>query len=278
MQINNTNFYHNNTDTFPIFAHILGATYEISQKIIPMLIWNYKKFDVLENPKTRYAEIIVSSICSDNIQHLMTALTAFEADFTGASANSLRHVFESIPKMFYIFGKPEVSELIVLRDTFKICRVVDKYKCGSNGLQPNSSDIFTELFEGQKMKFRRVFDHDETCAHKFATRHIKYAAEVYDGATLDTYDLEYGILCSYAHPSLTMHVRQHGISIVHLISCAFYNLYLQYNACFSMLTEIGESEFLQSIESILNVKNSSIRPIALYPTKPRYTKNLFLKL
>lgn len=45
-----------------------------------------------------------------------------------------------------------------------------------------------------------------------------------------------------------------------------------------MPTEVGESKFLQSIENILNVKNSSTRPIALYPTKPGYTKNLFLKL
>ena len=42
-----------------------------------------------------------------------------------------------------------------------------------------------------------------------------------------------------------------------------------------MLTEVGESEFLQSIESILNVKNSSIRPIALYPTNLGTQKTYF---
>ena len=202
-----------------------------------------------------------------------------------AYANVTRTVYESIPKIFYMLHHPEEVIYISLKDLFNLWQTRKKY----DNVSQNTRNIATQIV---KEFLNEVANHPLTAKYridanallkkfeKYTNTH--YQNEVYSNELLWMQKYIYGLLSSNSHPSVFRMDEiptKEGTDSTYmkiLTDFSFFNLYLQYHACYDVLDDVQKGLIANFIVETNKELKSHLAVTNLYPKNPEYRKNLKL--
>ena len=262
-------FIKDNIGSYSLLEKLLGFHHEMNQPIATE--YNSLK-EKIPSPASNNisdelnANIAVSSLCGWNIKYLFQAIRPLEHNELHVHAAIIRTVFESIPKMFYLLGRPESTQYILCKDHFDHWITRQKYEDKINNVKVSNQEDYFEKFlnaEGKihfpntKITIENIF---KEITEKY--NNAWYRNQVYANKSLKIHDNVYSTLSASAHANLFRSITNTDYSPEYsnkfmkiLTDLSYFNLILQFNAGYKVLEKINELDdtigFIQQITSQL---------------------------
>ena len=280
-------FIESNITGYPLFEKILGFQHDVNLIVGPTCKTKYDSQKITEQEFERaLLNSTVWDLCAYNIEYIFSAMILLEGGAIHAYANVTRTVYESIPKIFYMLHRPEEVIYISLKDLFEPWRTHKEYDNFSQNI-PNSTTQITEEF------LNEVTNHPLTAKYKIDAKALlekfrkectntHYQNEVYSNESLLIQRYIYDLLSSNSHASVfrmdEIPTREGTDSTYMkiLTDFSFFNLYLQYHACYDVLDNVQKGLIANFIVETNEELNSLLAVTDLYPKNPEYRKNLML--
>ena len=285
-------FIEHNIKKYPLFEKILGFQYEINQKITPLYNARYDDAVNTQNyTRDDLAENATFLLCGYNIQYLFEAMVALEKDDRYVFANTIRPVYESIPKILYMLHRPEKVFYIACHDQYNSERpkIEYDYLAQNKNKKKKSMNTLEEflkrvkqypLAKGYNLNTKYVHEIFRSLSNQY------YRNQVYSNESLKNQNYMYAFLSSSAHANIFRHdkiadnnLEKEDTYVKILSDLSFFNLYLQINICHNMLLELDE--IADAVDFLKNVNEEIAERLAitvLYPQNPAYQKKLVVEL
>ena len=282
-------FIEDNIREYLLFEKILGYQYEINQKVAPIYNQKYMEPQSVQTFTNQdLAENTVFDLCARNIEYLFAAKVLLEKKDLHALASTIRPIYESIPKMFYILHHVDETFYIICKDWFDTERAQIEYSYYQRSRSIKQSKILGEFCQKiRQSQFAAKYNTEPETMSKFLNKFSNqyYRDQVYAGDQLQWQNYMYGLLSSHSHANIIRRpeigsgdteIRQRYMKI--LIDLSFFNLYLQVNACWRVLADINAGKETNDIVYELNAEIKNHFEITyLYPKHPEYIKNLVIQ-
>ncbi len=230
----------------------------------------------------------INDLCTYNIEHSHHAVEQLKHGSFNVFANTIRPIYESIPKMFYMLRHPEDIPAIMFKEYFVLWKtgqssnnnelLVEQYFRDKFGVNADSDDIEPN----SKMSYKNIKGilSDRT---KFTT--AWYRRQIYTPELRNKRSQTYGILSYNAHANFIRHhkdlnqnVHQAGYTEM-LIHLSFFNVLLYANAYAQVLLDINEFDDTKKfIEEVYGELGGFLVGTAMYPDQTTYTSKLKIRL
>ena len=282
-------FISENIDHYPIFEQMLGFQLNTVHLIDSEISKDRSQLfsNVHEIPNEIIAEVINLGLCRHNNDSLYSALRPLEQDITAVYENTIRTVFESIPKIFYLLKHPEDSRMIRLKEEYRTWHLEYVLIHAGDKEIPRSKELIKEFVESEHG--RRIVDASRITFDKkfygdFSKKHTNpwFRNQIYIGNRLEIQKSIYSTLSTSAHAntnrSRLVEKSEPGTSFspMKLFSeLSFFNLYLIVASQKRMLSKIGKyGECVDFVRKKDQELGSRFAATNLYPSHTEYQISL----
>ena len=272
-----------------LFEKILGYQYEIGQKISPIYNKKYEQHGGTSDFTDKdLAKNAVFNLCLYNIEYMFEARESLANNDLHVFSSTIRHIYESIPKMFYMLHEYEDIFYIICNEDYNLKKSQIEYSYFMKRDPIKSKDILKEFLEESK-KYPLANGHCMDADYvgdkfkKFTAQY--YRDQIYSNEGLKINNYFYAKLSSNAHPNtlrsvdITNNDANNTEHMKILTDLSFLGLYIQINTCCEILVELNEME--NAYEFLKNI-NECVKDHFLitnmYPKNPRYCDNLVIEL
>ena len=277
-------FLNNNIKDFMLFDKVLGFQFAMWH-----VIKDFKPRQ-LQDANSILMDVI-HSLCRFNIDYSLHAITQLEYSNFNVFANTIRPIYESIPKMFYMLRYPEDVPVLTHKEFFGIWK--DKQS-------PNKNELLVEQYFNNVWRANADSDDIEPYSKK-PYKHIKnilknykkytpiwYRRQVYTPDLQNKLNQTYGILSHNSHANFVRHYKDLDQDKLQasftemLIHLSFFNVLLYANAYAQVLLDINEfddtKKFIKGVYGELGELGGFLRGTSMYPDRTTYTSKLKIKL
>ena len=280
-------FIHDNIQHYPLYEKLLGFQRQMHNTITA--VYNEYSSQIKSKNSNNEDQIVtemgISVLCGFNIRYLFEALHPLEHGDIHVTASIIRPVYESIPKIFYVFRHPEDIHSIMCKEDFEIWLTHRKYDDFLHDRKRLNTKQYLEeflktdgkrYFKNKNYKMDKSFFNDFT--HKF--NNAWYRKQIYTNESLQMQDNFYSSLSSSSHANIIRYeMNEETNSLIYenfmkiLVDLTYHNLFVYVNSCSRALREINELEdtlafVLQTHQELKNY----LRMTYLYPDVPEYMK------
>ena len=245
------------------------------------------QFDMQSRVENKVLEPIkeIHELCGVNLEYGIYAMRCLKYGSYHVTANIVRPIYESIPKMFYLLRQTQDIPYVMLSEAYKSWRgwspkysetLVDKFLKDVYDIKADDHrNIIPEAA-------RSTFKKNASKREKFGP--AWYRRQVYNKELRKKRARFYSLLSVSAHSNF---VRGYGTPRPRIIEkypefvtqLSFFNLFLNANAIAQTLTNIGEFDDAKKFILETYGKLGGLLPGSdLYPDKTTYTKRLKIKL
>ena len=283
-------FISENIDHYPIFEQMLGfqmnTVYLIKSKMSKDISQSFLDFHKLSNEII--AESINLGLCIHNNGSLYSALRPLEQDITAAYENTIRTVFESIPKIFYLLRHPEDSRMIILKEEYRMWHLDYVVSARADDKKiPRPNELVKEFIESEHG--RKIVDASQIIFNKkfyddFRKKHTNswFRNQIYTGSRLEIQKSIHSILSTSAHANTNRSrlieksepkTRSNAMKLFTELS--FFNLYLIVASQKRMLARIGKyDEYVDFVQKRNLELGSRFLATNLHPSHTEYQVKL----
>ena len=273
-----------------IFEKILGFQYAVQKKVHPVF---KNRRDQLINgqnhAKEHLAKDITFNLCSYNIEYLFAAMETLKGGHMHASFSTIRPVYESIPKIFYVHHNPEDAFYILLQAQYDLNRLYREYECFKTNTKNHRMEILEEfLTDAKKSSLANGSNMDTNHVDKKFRQTLTnkyYRKKVYTDEQLAIQNITYAMLSSNSHANVTRfdgfardYDENRSKFVKILVDVTFINFFLLTSICHEELKDLGEikntSNFMTEIDEEVG---DLLYTTDLFPQKQEYIENLFIK-
>ena len=229
----------------------------------------------------------IHDLCMFNIEHSLHAIEQLKYSNFSVFANTIRPIYESIPKMFYMLRRPEDVPVLMFKESFELWRdkqssnndelLVEQYFRDKFGVNADSDDIEPN----SKIPYKNIKSilNDRK---KFTTAF--YRRQIYAPNLRNKMNQTYGTLSHNSHANF---IRHHTLDqdmlqarytemLTHL---SFFNILLYANAYAQVLLDINEFDDTKKfIKEVYDELGGFLRGTSMYPDQTTYTSKLKIKL
>lgn len=260
-------FTDSNAQNIALFNKILGFQFEMH---------HITKGKVPDQMK------VIHGLCFANIEYSIHAIKQLERGTFFVFHNTIRPIYESIPKMFYMLRYPKDVMPLMIKEYFDLWRIHQD----SNNIESIVDKFFNKL---------KVVD-DEKIFTKISYENLKkittdrkrftpvwFRRQIYTPKSKSKRDQTYGMLSISAHANF---VRIYNLfspkpqeMLKMLTELSLLNLLLNANAIAQTLANIGEFDDTKKfIMETYDKLDGFLVGSALYPDQTTYTSKLKIKL
>ena len=237
--------------------------------------------------KTHLAKDMTFNLCAYNVEYLFTAMESIMSNHLHAAFNTIRPVYESIPKIFYIYHRPEDAFYILLQEQYNLKRTDIEYGRFKKGLKNGISVLEEFLSQARKSPLAGDCNMDAKYVNRkfneLTNKH--YRKQVYTDEQLIMQNSTYAVLSSNSHANASRFDRfvidnnENRSKFTKILAdVAFFNFYLLANICHEELNQVGETKDTFDFLTGVNEEIGDLVQITnLYPQRPEYIKNLVIK-
>ncbi|MXY61725.1 MAG: hypothetical protein F4Y82_06420 [Cenarchaeum sp. SB0665_bin_23] len=230
----------------------------------------------------------INDLCAYNIEHSHHAVEQLKHGSYNVFANTIRPIYESIPKMFFMLRHPEVIPAIMFKESFGLWKagqgsnnselLVKQYCKNKFGVNADSDDIEPN----SKMPYKNIKSilSDRT---KFTT--AWYRRQIYTPELRNKRSQTYGILSYNSHANFIRHHKDLNQNVYQaryttmLTGLSFFNVLLYANAYAQVLLDINEFDDTKKfIEEVYGELGGFLVGTSMYPDQTTYTSKLKIKL
>ena len=275
-------------DNLQLFEKILGFQYEIHKKASPII---QNKHDQLTNDqkytKTHLAKYMTFNLCAYNVEYIFIAMESLMGNHLHAAFNTIRPVYESIPKIFYICHCPKDAFYILLQEQYNLKRTYIEHERFKKGLKNGIGILEEFLSQARKPSLANDCNMDARYVdkkfNKLTNKH--YRKQVYTDEQLIMQNETYAVLSSNSHANANRFDRfvidnnENRSKFTKILAdVAFFNFYLLANICHEELKQVGEMKDTVDFLTCVNEEIGDLIQITnLYPRRPEYIKNLVIE-
>ena len=272
-----------------LFEKVLGFQHKVQKTAHPIF---QDKHNQLTNDrkytKKHFAKDITFNLCSYNIEYIFAAMELLKEGHLHVAFNTIRPVYESIPKIFYTYHRPQDAFYIFLQGQYNLQKSHLRYERVKKNLNTEPMSILDDFLTGAR-KSLLAYDCNMDVRYvdkkfrKFTNRY--YREQVYTDEQLVMQNETYAALSSNSHANVTRFDRfakdsdENRSKFAKILSdVAFFNFFLLANICHEELEQAGEMKDTLSFLTIVNEEIGVLFQITnLYPQKPEYIKNLIIE-
>ena len=283
------NLIKDNISNLDLFEKLLGFHYEIWKKVYPIF---KERHDQITNGQ-RHIKIqtkdITFNLCSYNMEYLFAAMESLKRGDLHATYNTIRPVYESIPKIFYVHHKPNDAFYMLLQGLYALQKPYVNYDLSAKNLNNDSKEILKKFLAGiKKSPSSHGYNLDVTYVNKKFKNKLtnkRYREQVYTDEQLENQNTMYGVLSSSSHANVTRfdgfardYDENRNKFMKILVDITFVSFFLIASICHEELKQVGEIE--NTYNFLTNVSEEVGDPYQttnLFPQKPEYTENLFIQ-
>ncbi len=230
----------------------------------------------------------IHDLCEYNIEYSLHAITQLEYSNFSVFGNTIRPIYESIPKMFYMLRHPEDTPVIMFKESFGLWKVgqnsnnnellVEQYFRDKIGVDANSNNV--EPISTMPYKNIKSILSDRK---KFTT--AWYRRQIYTPESREKRSRTYGILSHNSHANFIRHHKDlnqdmHQARYTEMLTgLSFFNVLLYANAYAQVLLDINEfNDTKKFIEEVYGELGGFLVGASMYPDQTTYTSKLKIKL
>ena len=274
-------FLRNNIKNLMLFDKVLGFQFAMQYAVKDLRPKQLQDVDSM-------LMVNINDLCTYNIEHSHHAVEQLKYSSFNVFDNTIRPIYESIPKMFYMLRHPEVIPAIMFKEYFGLWRagqdsnnnelLIKEYFRDKFGVNTDSDDIEPN----SKMPYKNIKSilSDRT---KFTT--AWYRRQIYTPELRNKRSQTYGILSYNAHANFVRYSKDLSPDMLQaeltktLIHLSFFNVLLYANAYAQALIDINEFDDTKKfIKEVHDELGGFLVGTAMYPDQTTYTSKLKIKL
>ncbi|MYB26420.1 MAG: hypothetical protein F4X32_02825 [Candidatus Dadabacteria bacterium] len=273
-------FLRNNIKNLELFDKVLGFQFAMQYAVKDLRPRQLQDVDSILMDE-------IHDLCMFNIEHSLHAITQLEYSNFSVFTNTIRPIYESIPKMFYMLRHPEDVPALMFKESFELWRgkqssnndklLVEQYFRDTFGVNADSDDI--EPISKKPYKDIKSILSDRK---KFTTAY--YRRQIYTPNLRNKRDQTYGFLSHNSHANFIRHHKldqdklqtRYTEMLIHL---SFFNVLLYTNAYAQVLLDMNEFDDTKKfIKEVYDELGGFLRGTSMYPDQTTYTSKLKIKL
>lgn len=261
-----TEFVSGNPDQDSIYKKLLGFQIEI-QNLLDIPNPNTSIPNAYAKTRLQYA---IGELCRTNIVYIFDALRPLEHNHIPVFSAIIRSVYESIPKMFYLFHNPAQILYVTCYEAYQ------NWIAFENGQQPylNNFVKFVKTNEDYKPYKHIIDDFSKQCkSGKKIFAYSWYRDQVYESERLQVNKKIYTLLNEFSHnnwASYDVLFTNYTVPTMQFLNTlSFYNLFFFINAFAEILLE-NDLLILEKFFKKTYYKLNSSEVKDLYPNKFTY--------